>query len=40
MMIDSTFAQIFMVNVVIIMKLVASVQNCCTETKHAGSKEF
>ena len=32
--------QIFMANVVIIMKLVASVQNCCTETKHAGSKEF
>ena len=24
----------------IIMKLVASVQNCCTETKYAGSKEF
>ena len=32
--------QIFMANVVIIMKLAASVQNCCTETKHAGSKEF
>lgn len=30
----------FMANVVIIMKLVASVQNCCTETKYAGSKEF
>ena len=30
----------FTANVVIIMKLVASVQNCCTETKHAGSKEF
>ena len=25
---------------VIIMKLVDSVQNCCTEIKHAGSKEF
>ena len=37
---DSIFVQIFMANVVIIMKLVASVQNCCTETKHAGSKEF
>ena len=37
---DSTFVQIFMVNVVIIMKLVDSVQNCCTEIKHAGSKEF
>ena len=40
MMMDSTFAQIFMVNVVIIMKLVASVQNCCPEIKYAGSKEF
>ena len=40
MMMDSTFVQIFMVNVVIIMKLVDSVQNCCTEIKHAGSKEF
>ena len=39
-MMDSIFVQIFMANVVIIMKLVASVQNCCTETKHAGSKEF
>ena len=39
-MMDSIFVQIFMVNVVIIMRLVASVQNCCTEIKHAGSKEF
>lgn len=27
-------------HVVIIMKLVASVRNCCTEIKDAGSKEF
>ena len=40
MMMDSIFVQIFMVNVVIIMRLVASVQNCCTEITHAGSKEF
>ena len=40
MMMASIFAQIFMVNVVIIMKPVASVRNCCTEIKDAGSKEF
>ena len=40
MMMASIFVQIFMANVVIIMKPVASVRNCCTEIKDAGSKEF